>query len=319
VFLGWDVPDIASPTQPSFIQRLLAKGNKGKNGPGAKNGKKGKHGKISIHRLKVQAVGELSVDEKPRIAHLEPRNWKKLLLAHVKVVVITHSHTVCDTLVKVTPLLSSLKTLRVVPSRIDSFRSHHSLCSHPSGVCPLAVPLAQLPRKLVMRNVRGESSRLAAAVARPNHRFDEVVWVLPPDNRGLGGPLIKDMIICSPKIKIVFFPDEETRYDQTVRNEVQAPSVPAKRLIQTLDRLVARKGMYLTVIGLEAVALSGPTQWMERIDWAKRVQDVIHRCAEERKSVVQFQTIEEYLREERADELGTGARKMLAARRGRWW
>lgn len=154
VFLGWDVPDIVSPTQPSFIQRLLAKGNKGKNGPSAKNGKKGKHAKISIHRLKVQALSDLPVDENPRTAHPQPRNWKKPLLAHVKVVVLTtHSHTVCDTLAKATPLLSSLETLRIVPSRIDSFRSHHSLCSHRSGVCPLAVALAQLARKLVMRNV----------------------------------------------------------------------------------------------------------------------------------------------------------------------
>lgn len=51
--------------------------------------------------------------------------------------------------------------------------------------------------------------------------------MLPPDSRGLGGPLIKDMTIASRNTKIIYFPDEETRYDQTVRNEVQAPSVPA--------------------------------------------------------------------------------------------
>lgn len=169
-----------------------------------------------------------------------------------------------------------------------------------------------------MRNVRGESSALAAAVACSNHRFDEVVWVLLPDSRGLGTPLIRDMIISSPNIKIIFFPEEETRYDQTVRNEVQAPSIPVKRLIQTLDRLVAQKGMDLTVIGLEALAFSGPTQWMERIDWAQRVRDVISKRAGEALSVVRFQKIEEYFKEDRSDELGTGARKKLAERRGRW-
>jgi hypothetical protein len=77
--------------------------------------------------------------------------------------------------------------------------------------------------------------------------------------------------------------------------------------------------MDLTVIGLEAVAFSGPTQWMERIDLAQRVRDVISKRAGEALSVVRFQKIEEYFKEDRSDELGTGARKKLAERRGRWW
>lgn len=96
---------------------------------------------------------ELEWDELIQVVPVT-RNFKLPLLAHVKALTVgDHSLSDCESFVEHLAHLPQLKTVRLVPDRIDFLRDQWCLCVR-GEICPLVISLN--PEHLVYRNIGAE-------------------------------------------------------------------------------------------------------------------------------------------------------------------